>query len=195
MDNKVWNHNFAYSYWIQRHVNNKKKILDVGCGNGYLDFYLCNENNYIIGLDIDISCVCYDKNNQNIKFIQDDFINHNFKNEKYDAILFVASIHHMNHQKALEKAKTLLNNDGIIIIVGLSKPSSILDWIIEILRIIPSKIISKIKKIKTSEDLFLNVNYELPKLGELKKIYKKELKGYKLRYGLHYRYLLYWINK
>lgn len=196
MKNEIWNHNLAYNSWIKKHVYNKSKILDVGCGNGYLDYYLYDGINHITGLDTDINKIKIDnKTYPNLKFIRADFINYDFKDEKYDAIIFVASIHHMNHQKAIKKAKKLLNNNGIIIIVGLAKPSSIFDWIIEIVRLIPSKLISRIKKAQTSEDLNINVNYDFPKMSDLRKLYQKELNGYKLKYGLHYRYLLYWTKK
>ena len=47
---------------------------------------------------------------------------------------------------------------------------------------------------QTSEDLNINVNYNLPSMHDLKCLYRKEIPGYKLRYGLYYRYLLDWIK-
>lgn len=44
----------------------------------------------------------------------------------------------MDMRKALEKAKSLLVENGIILVVGLGKPSSFLDYIIEGLRVIPN---------------------------------------------------------
>ena len=195
MKESIWDHNLAYNSWINKQVKNRNEILDVGCGKGYLDFYLYNSNRHITGIDIDISNIKYDKKKYiKINFIEDDFLCHDFKKKKFDAKIFVASIHHMDERKALEKAKRLLNTNGVIIIVGLSKPSSILDYLIEIGRIIPCKVISKIKKMQTSEDLKINVNYNLSSMQHLKRLYTKEIPGYKLRYGLYYRYLLYWVK-
>lgn len=198
MKQKIWNHNFAYHNWILNHTKGKNKILDVGCGDGTLEFRLVNDNNDITGLDIDadiISIAKKNNKNKNVRFINGNFLEYDFKKEKFDAIIFVASIHHMEMEKALIKAKKILNKNGIIMIVGLAKPSNIIDWVIEISRILPSKIISKLKHIKISEDLNINVKYEIPRIGTVRNICKKELKKYKIKYGLHYRYLLYWIKK
>ena len=66
----------------------------------------------------------------------------------------------MDMRKALEKAKSLLVENGIIHVVGLGKPSSFLDYIIEGLRVIPSFIISKCKEMHSCEDENIPVSYE-----------------------------------
>lgn len=195
MKQKVWNHNFAYHNWILNHTKNKNKILDVGCGDGTLEIRLVNDNNDITGIDIDDDILSIANTNKNVRFINGNFLEYDFKKEKFDAIIFVASIHHMEMDKALIKAKKLINKNGIILIVGLAKPSNVIDWIIEVSRILPSKIISKLKHIKTSEDLNINVKYEIPTMDTIRNVCNKELKGYKIKYGLHYRYLLYWIKR
>ena len=43
---------------------------------------------------------------------------------KFDAVTFVASLHHMNMKAAIEKAIGLLEDDGVLLIVGLAKPST-----------------------------------------------------------------------
>ena len=198
MKQKKWNHNFAYHKWILHHIKDKNKILDVGCGDGTLATLLASDNNEVIGLDIDdkiLSIATRNNQNENIKYLNKDFLEYDFKNQKFDVIIFVASIHHMDMKNALIKAKRILNKNGIILIVGLAKPSSIIDWTVEIIRILPSKIISTFKQIKTSEDLNINVSYDFPMMREIRNVCNKELENYKIRYGLHYRYLLYWIKK
>ena len=89
-----------------------------------------------------------------------------------------------------------INNNGKIIIVGLSKPSSITDYIIEIFRVLPSFVISKIKRNKTSEEMNIITNYSFPTSDEVRNTCKKILKeNYKIKYALHYRYLLLWTKK
>ena len=98
----------------------------------------------------------------------------------------------MDMAAALAMAKSLLKKNGILIIVGIAKPSSLVDWIVEAARVIPSKIVSAVKKNVTSEELDIEVSYDLPTMGEVRRICGEHLSGHKIRYGLHYRYLLTW---
>ncbi len=194
MNRKAWNHNYAYHRWIIQKINSNSNILDVGCGDGTLCFKLSSCKK-IIGIDTSEEVIkIANRNNtyNNVSFINDDYLIHNFKT-KFDIIIFVASIHHMNMEEALIKAKSLLNKNGKIIIVGLAKPSTIMDNIIELSRVIPSSIISKIKRNKTSEKLNIQTNYNFPTMNEVRSTLKKVLiSNYKLRQALHYRYLLVW---
>ena len=190
-----WNHNYAYNGWIAKKVINRKRILDAGCGNGTLALFLRTENNYVLGIDPSAHAV--QKANEantysNVEFAQTDFGDFEADGEKFDAIIFVASLHHMDMVSALTKAKSLLKKGGILIIVGLAKPASVIDWIVEAGRVIPSRIVSAVKKNVTSEELDIEVSYELPDMGEVRRICDEYLPGHKIKYGLHYRYLLTW---
>lgn len=190
-----WNHNYAYNSWIAKRVGNRKRILDVGCGNGTLALFLRTETNYVIGIDPSASAV--PKANEanmysNVDFVQTDFESFEAGGEKFDAIIFVASLHHMDMAAAVEKAKHLLEKDGILIIVGLAKPSSVIDWAVEAARVIPSRIVSTIKKNVTSEELNIEVSYDLPTMSEVRRLCNDCLRSHKIKYGLHYRYLLTW---
>lgn len=193
----LWNHNYAYNRWVAKKIGKRKNILDVGCGDGTLALYLRTTDNKILGIDIsDTSIQKANKRNSysNVSFIRTTFEDFQANNESFDAIVFVASIHHMDMVKAIEKSKELLARNGVLIIVGLAKPASLFDWIVELARIIPSKIVSSIKKNTTSEELDIDVSYDFPMMSEVRKTFKEELCGYTFRYGLHYRYLLTWKN-
>ena len=194
-----WNHNSYYYRWIKEQLKEKINILDVGCGDGSLINYLNNSNRNLTGIDISKKCINkannYNKKNDNIKFICTSFEDFDSKKLLYDGIIFCATLHHMDMEKALIKSKNLLEKNGIIVIVGLSKPSSLIDWIIECLRIIPWFIFSKIHKMKSSEDLDIPTSYNIPKILEIKEVLNKVTSGFYLSYGLYYRYLVKWINK
>lgn len=192
-----WNHNYAYNRWVSRMIGKRKIILDVGCGNGTLTQYLRTDDNDILGIDISNDSI--QQANQrnaysNVSFVRTTFEDFQANNRYFDAIVFVASIHHMEMVNAIDKAKELLAKQGVLIIVGLANPSSLLDWIVELLRIVPSKIISSIKNNTTSEELNIDVSYDIPTMNEVRHVCKEKLNGYSLRYGLHYRYLLTWKN-
>ena len=123
-----WNHNSAYYSWIKKTVTNCTNILDVGCGEGSLVRFLDDGNKKITGIDVDGPCI--EKAKALSKSDKEEFLCCDFEEyttEKvFDAIIFVASIHHMDMVKAIEIAKSLLSPGGKLIIVGLSKPSSLL---------------------------------------------------------------------
>ena len=194
-----WNHNSNYYKWIKGELKEKINILDIGCGEGSLVNYLNNPHKNITGIDISQKCINKAKNNNkkndNIKFICTSFENFDSKKVLYDGIIFCATLHHMDMEKALIKSKNLLIKNGIIIIVGLAKPSSLYDWIIECLRIIPCFIFSKLHKMKSSEDLDIPTSYNIPTMLDIKEILNKVTPGFNLSYGLYYRYLVKWVNK
>lgn len=102
--------NFIQQYILIKLIFKSKKIsiLDVGCGAG--NFLKQLPNTYSkTGIDIKID-------DPKSKLIQADFLKYKF-NQKFDLITFNHSLEHLlNPQKALTKAKSLLNKNGIIII-------------------------------------------------------------------------------
>ena len=192
-----WNHNTAYYKWIKRQVADCKSILDVGCGDGSLVAYLDDGTKNLIGIDVDFSCISkanVENKSPNTQFICCGFEDYETR-QSYDAIIFVASIHHMDMTVAVERAKALLSPNGILIIVGLAIPSTVADYVIEGLRILPCKIISKQKHMRSSEEQNIPVSYHLPPLNEVRDISSRVLPHAIIKYGLYYRYLLEWTKQ
>ncbi len=193
-----WNHNYAYNGWISKRIGKRNKILDIGCGNGTLAMALRTPENHILGIDPSALSIqkANDRNNyDNVKFVQTTFEEFDANGDRFDAIIFVASIHHMNMRNAIDKAKKLLEQNGVLIIVGLAKPSGFIDWVVELIRVIPSRMISAIKQNIDSEILGIDVSYNFPTMDEVRRICNDNLCRHTIRYGLHFRYLLTWEKK
>ncbi len=104
-------------------IGNRKKILDIGCGYGYLDFYLHykNEAREIIGIDYDeekveIADNCFDKG-ENVKIIAGDPVNFDFGTQ--DVVFLNDVLHYLtaeNQAIVLEKSYSALNENGVIFI-------------------------------------------------------------------------------
>ena len=189
-----WNHNSAYYPWVRKKAASCRTVLDVGCGDGSLATFLDDGTKRIVGIDTDKHCIEKARSVQNggaVEFICvsfEDFI----QNKTFDAIVFVASIHHMDMTKALKKAKSLLAPHGKLLIVGLAKPSTRFDWALEAVRVLPSKMLSAFHHMQSSEELNLPTAYDYPRMNEIRSIVKKELPGATMHYALHFRYLLEW---
>ncbi len=189
-----WNHNTAYYKWIKRRTAACGSVLDVGCGDGSLIAYLDDGSKKLTGIDIDPSCIFRAESRNksaNTQFLCCSFDGYETR-RLYDAVVFVASIHHMDMTAAIERGKQLLSPNGLLIIVGLASPSTVMDYAAEGLRIIPCNVISRLKNMQSSESRSIPVSYKLPSLSEVRGIVSRTLPHAVIKYGLYYRYLLVW---
>ncbi len=189
-----WNHNSAYYPWVKKKTAGCHSVLDVGCGDGTLALFLDDGTKRIVGIDPDERCIEKARSAEDrggVEFCRCSFPDFTH-NEPFDAIVFAASIHHMDMTKALRKARSLLTPRGKLLIVGLAKPSSMIDWALEAARVLPSKMLSALHHMQSSEELGLPTAYDCPGMTAIRSIVKKELPGARIRYALHYRYLLEW---
>ena len=185
--NMYWNHNSAYYPWVQKKTENCRIILDVGCGDGFLARFLDDGTKRIVGIDPDLHCIEKARSindSGNLQFRCCGFENYT-PDMSFDAIVFVASIHHMDMEESLQKAQTLLALCGKILVVGLAKPSTIVDWVLEVARVLPSKTLSVFHHMQSSEELNLPTAYDYPAMKEIRRIVKKELPGAEIHYALH----------
>src|SRR3989344_5425078 len=111
---------------INKYLKGTKKVLDIGCGAGTIDFYLANKGHNITGVDISDkaieSCIQTAKNLglKNVEFKQVDFPKETIGGT-FDFIICSEVIEHLeNDALALKKIVKLLKKGGILI---LSTPS------------------------------------------------------------------------
>jgi ubiquinone/menaquinone biosynthesis C-methylase UbiE len=105
-----------------------KTLLDIGCGDGELDIFLAKEGGIkVTGLDISASG--FDEVKKKalssgvknfVRCIQGKIenIENIFRNERFDAITFIYSLHHIpNPVEGLKKAKKVLKTGGWIFVI------------------------------------------------------------------------------
>ena len=95
----------------------------------------------------------------------------------------------MDEEAALRKAADLLTPGGLLLVVGLAKPESFVDYLTEVLRVIPAAVGSALHG---ERDPGVPVREPDMSLRELQKIVKALLPGTEIRRGLYYRCLLRW---
>ncbi len=193
-----WNHNAAYYPWLRRQLDRAaaKRVLDVGCGEGSLARFLAAPGRQIWGIDPFAAAIgaARDKcgEGEGLTFLCASFEDFEAPPGSLDGIVFAASLHHMEEEGAIRKAKKLLKPGGLLLIVGLASPSGPADWVLEVLRILPARLGTALHRARSSEELGLPTSYVFPPMAEVRALVRRELPGAKLRCGLYYRWLLRW---
>jgi len=115
---------------IQSYSKNSSKdtkILEVGCGPGYMSLELARHQYQVTGLDVSTACIEVAKklsahdphrdNKDNLRYLRGNFTNPDiFKGEKFDVVLFFGSLHHFPKQNhVMEKIQRILNSEGLVI--------------------------------------------------------------------------------
>jgi ubiquinone/menaquinone biosynthesis C-methylase UbiE len=101
----------------------KLKILDVGCGNGWLSAKLAQiQNAEVIGIDINTVELNQAKivfaNHKNLHFILEDLNSYQSLDGKFDIIIFAASLQYFSSlPRTLQKALSILNPFGEVHII------------------------------------------------------------------------------
>jgi 2-polyprenyl-3-methyl-5-hydroxy-6-metoxy-1,4-benzoquinol methylase len=126
----IRDNNFTYRILLEtinKYVNNKKSILDIGCGAGTLCLYYTSKGHKVLGVDISSKAV--ESAKQSAKFL-------NLKNAqfqtipfpkvvpqgKFDFIIFTEVIEHLEDDDlALKKIFSILRPGGICVISTPSK--------------------------------------------------------------------------
>lgn len=179
METNYWNHNSAYYPWVLEKTRGCHRVLDVDCGNGELALLLGRDSCSVEVIDPSEECIVEAKAKaceEGVRFTCTSFDDFD-ADGPFDAIMFVASIHHMDMEKALAKTKGLLAPGGMIAVVGLASPSSALDHAIEVLRVVPSWMSSRLHRMRTSEDMGIPTSYELPTMAQVREATARLLPG------------------
>ncbi len=103
-------------------IINKDKCLDVGCNVGANLIPISKKVKHITGID-QINCIEILRNkikSKNVTLISGNFLDHDFKKNKYDKIIIYSVLHVLKNKKeayfAINKALKLLNPGGKILI-------------------------------------------------------------------------------
>jgi 2-polyprenyl-3-methyl-5-hydroxy-6-metoxy-1,4-benzoquinol methylase len=103
----------------------KLKILEIGCGYGYLTYALRKLGHEVIGIDISKTAIEFAKNNFGGKFYERNIENLNFKENSFDLIIATELIEHLSDINLfITKSIKLLKNNGFLLISTPNKPKN-----------------------------------------------------------------------
>jgi len=112
--------------FIKVDLSNVNKVLEIGCGVGVVSAHLnMNYKMDVVGTDLDQEQIkiakIYNKMNENLKFIKADAIKLPFENNKFEIILSLWVMHHINDwERALKEINRVLKPKGFLIFSDLA---------------------------------------------------------------------------
>jgi SAM-dependent methyltransferase len=99
-----------------------RRILDFGCGGGWLSRILSSYDCEVVGIDISRSLIDSAKRSApKASFVVGDCMNLPFRDETFDAVVSIATLHHLDLKKGLEQVRSVLENRGLFILMEPNK--------------------------------------------------------------------------
>lgn len=193
----MWDHNAHFHNYLLRQFPSKiERALDIGCGLGLFALKLAERTEIVDALDADAAILkeaSTQHNASNISYQHANFFEADLPQDSYDAIVAIASLHHMDLEAALKKIKMLLRPSGKLLILGLYRERTILDYMYSLISV-PFNIIYSSwhhasivmpRSIAPSRPAQLS-------LKEIKVMANTLIPGFRIQRHLFWRYSLIW---
>jgi ubiquinone/menaquinone biosynthesis C-methylase UbiE len=141
-----WNHNIAYFPFIEKvaSARPRRSALDVGTGDGMLAARLAASVPLVVGLDLhqeqvdDASGHYSDR--PGLLFRVGDVLEVQLADAPFDFVVCSSTLHHFDLTAGLSRLAELTAPGGTLVIVGLARNASAIDWILSGLSVLPVRI-------------------------------------------------------
>ena len=194
----MWDHNTHFHQYLLHHCPKKiRRSLDIGCGFGLFAFKLANISEHVDALDVESSVLREALTLHyvpNIAYQQADFLEADLPKSSYDVIVSVASIHHMDLELALIKMKELLQPSGRLLILGLYKEETFLDYLYSAISVPVNLICLNWHQAsnRVSAGASAPTRPAQLSLRQIKSVANNLIPGFRLQQHLFWRYSLIW---
>jgi SAM-dependent methyltransferase len=199
-----WNHNNHYHKFLLKQLpNHCQTALEIGCGDGEFSRKLAQRADQVIAIDLSPKMVKTAQqtslDTDNIEFQVADIMEWEIPSEAFDAIVSIATVHHLPLEPLLPQLKAALKPGGTLIILDLVKHEHFLDtlrdgiavpmnWVFQLLKNqgkkpTPEAIAALREHIRTDEYLTRSHVHQL---------YKRPLTNGTIRHHLFWRYSIVW---
>lgn len=130
-----WNHNNHYhALLLESLPRNCQHALEIGCGTSSFSRLLATRSNRVTAIDLSPKMIEIAKNlsdsHTNIDFQVADILKTEFPDEHFDAIVSIATFHHLPLEQILPKLKKALKTGGKLLILDVSRMESIQDFFV-----------------------------------------------------------------
>lgn len=129
----------------------------------------------------------------NIRYFYADFLKVDLPDASYEAIIAIASLHHMDLEAALIKMRRLLRSSGTLIVLGLYREATIADYIYSAISVPLNLICLTWHRSSTKKTAIIAPARSADlSLDQIKVKANSILPGFRLRRHLYWRYSLIW---
>jgi ubiquinone/menaquinone biosynthesis C-methylase UbiE len=203
-DQQGWDHNNHYHRFLLKQLPNRcQTVLDVGCGTGEFSRLLANRADRVIAIDLSPNMieVAKERSSQfsNIDFQVADVLKWQFPAEKFDAIVAIATLHHLPVESLLPNLKAALKPSGRLVILDLLEQSNLLDKLSDFVAVPLNWLFQMLlnRHIQQSPEAAAAMREHLRTdkyftLSQARKIYTHSMRGAKVRKHLFWRYSVIW---
>ena len=192
----MWNHNSHYhDHLLTQLPPQIDRALDIGCGLGVFALKLASKAQIIDAVDTEAKIIqealrIHDA--PNIRYQCVDFIHAELPQNSYDAIVSIASLHHMDLEIALTKIRTLLRPSGKLLILGLYKETTVTDYLYSAVSVPLNYIYLKRDRKNSSTTQKAPTQNATLSLEQIKSIANSIIPSNKIQRHLFWRYSLIW---
>ncbi|MEA5453003.1 class I SAM-dependent methyltransferase [Leptolyngbya sp. CCNP1308] len=194
---EMWDHNTHYHRYLLSQIPNRvNRSLDIGCGLGLFARKLAERSNSVDALDVDEAVLAEASGlsfDANIAYINGDFLATDLPETAYDVTVAIASLHHMNMAAALQKIRLLLRPSGKLLILGLYREKTPIDYAYSAISIPLNFVYGQWHRASTARSIKVAPTRPAQlSLKQIKKVADAIIPGYRLRRHLFWRYSLIW---
>lgn len=195
MPQEYWNHNVAYHRLVLDAVI-RGPALDLGCGEGLLVRRLAGRVDAVTGVDASAEMIRLARERSagldNVTFIEADFLDgHGLPEGTYGFVSAVAVVHHVDFGRALQAMERLLAPGGRLVVVGLARNRTPLDWIVSAAGV-PAAWLSARRNGGKTDPARMPIKMPEMTWGDVRREARRHLPGCRFRRHLLWRYSLTW---
>ncbi|MCF6523087.1 bifunctional 2-polyprenyl-6-hydroxyphenol methylase/3-demethylubiquinol 3-O-methyltransferase UbiG [Streptomyces sp. JJ36] len=194
-----WNHNVHYHSLVLDAVPERcGAALDVGCGDGLLARRLAQRAEAVVGVDVDAEMIRLARERSarvdNVTFAEADLLDDGhglLADGKYGFVSAVAVVHHVGLAEALAAMRRLLAPGGRMVVVGLARNRTLLDWVVSGAGVPAARVLAR-RHGGTDHPPGMRVVMPETSWGAVRRDARRLLPGCRVRRHLLWRWSLVW---
>jgi len=137
LSTEEWNHNDYYHPFLLKHIPAQcDQALDIGCGTGGFSRLLAQRAQHVLALDLSPQMIRVaqerSRSFNNLEYQVADVLEYELPTAHFDCIVSIATLHHLPLDLMLEKMKTALKENGVLMVLDLFQAESISDYALSI---------------------------------------------------------------